>query len=168
MTPVAATVLTVTSAPVHVPPDLLLVLPSMTRSLDSRTPVAIPIGCPATFVHYPLKSSRIAGTQNVATSTPLPRDPPWSTSVHWEVPGISHAFSSGSQPASGLSTIPRCDPRTWSPRHLLPLCRSCASPARLPNCIRLPRLCRPICSTSEHGTGYCFPGTLVSDIPFPE
>ena len=137
--------LTVTSAPVHVPPDPLsvrtvlahcgsrvsqmspapaacdplLVLPpprNMTRSLDLRTPVAIPIGCPATSVRYPLESSRIAGTQNVTTSTPLlmPSGLLQSTSVHCKVNPYAFAWLPSRTCLLYLCRTVRSVPRTMS------------------------------------------------------
>ena len=102
--------------------DPLLVLPGMTRSLDFWTPVAIPIGCPATSVHYPLESSRIAGTQNVATSTPLlmPSGLLRSTSVHCKVnpyafawlPNRTHLLHLCRAVRSAPGTISVCHPAT--------------------------------------------------------
>jgi len=67
--------------------DPPLVFRGMTCGLDLWTPVVTPIGYPATSMCYPLESSRIAGTQNVATSTPLlmPSRLLQSTSVHCKV-----------------------------------------------------------------------------------
>jgi len=132
--------LTVTSAPVHVPPDLLsihtalahygsrvsrmspapaardppLAFCGMTCRLDLRTPVVIPIGCPATSVCYPLESSRIAGTQNVATSTLLlmPSRLLRSTSVHCKVSPYAFAWLPSCTRLLHLCRAVRSAPRT--------------------------------------------------------
>jgi len=108
--------------------DPLLVLPppcSMTRSLDLWTPVAIPIGCPATSVCYPLESSRVAGTQNVATSTPLlmPSRLLRSTSMHCKVNPYTFAWLPNRTRLLYLCRAVRSAPGTMSVCHPV-ICRN--------------------------------------------
>jgi len=115
-------------SPVPAARDPLLVLPpprGMTRSLDLRTPVAIPIGCPATSVRYPLESSRIAGTQNVATSTLLlmPSRLLRSTSMHCKVNPYAFAWLPNHTRLLHLCRAVRSAPGTMSVCHAA-ICRN--------------------------------------------
>jgi len=87
----------------------------------------------------------------------------------WDFPGISHAFSS-----NPLQVFPPFCGMTF--RLGLPdtCCNYVASMCRPLDFRTAPssdRLCRPVCSASEHGAGCPSPGTLVSDVtdvPLPE
>ena len=96
--------------------DPPLVFRGMACGLDLRTPVVTPIGYPATSVCYPLESSRIAGTQNVATSTPLlmPSGLPRSTSVHGKVNPYAFAWLPSRTRLLHRCRAVRSAPRTMS------------------------------------------------------
>lgn len=99
--------------------DPPLVFRGMACGLDLRTPVVIPIGYPATSVCYPLESSRIAGTQNVATSTPLlmPSGLLRSTSVHGKVNPYAFAWLPSRTRLLHRCRAVRSAPRTMSVCH---------------------------------------------------